>query len=173
MAKRGKYKSLTSKDVSEPISEATEKATEAAMAPSAAEEPMVKESVSPEVSPPAHVNAAYDAMPNEIEDAGAVFKLAFLDAERGRLQTQALLVKQEGDQNIKAMQLQYQTAINELQRQIREFDTKLKEHRDYIEQKYGIALRSYTYDDETGLLKKQIQTPESAGGKEKEVVNGD
>jgi len=120
--------------------------------------------------PTTHVNEVYDAMPNEIEDPGAVFKLAFLDSERGRLQTRALLVKQEGDQNIKAMQIQYQNAINELQKQIREVDTKIKEHRDYIEAKHGIALRSYNYDDETGVLKKQVQT-EQAGGKE-EVTHG-
>lgn len=120
--------------------------------------------------PKEHVNDKYDAMPNEIEDPGAVFKLAFLDSERGRLQTQALLVKQEGDQNIKAMQLQYQNAINELQRQIREVDAKIKEHRDHIEAKHGIALRSYNYDDETGVLKKQVQT-EQAGGKE-EMTDG-
>ena len=117
-----------------------------------------------------HVNALYDAMPDNIEDPGAVFKLAFLDSERGRLQTQALLVKQEGDQNVKALQLQYQTTLNELQRQIRAIEARLKEHRDYIEAKYKIALRSYNYDDETGVLKKQIQT-ESAGGKE-EVTHG-
>ena len=117
-----------------------------------------------EPPPTAHVNDAYDAMPNEIEDAGAVFKLAFLDAERGRLHTQTLLVKQEGEANIKAMQIQYQNAVNELQRQVRETERKIKEHRDYIEQKHGISLRSYNYDDETGVLKKQVQT-ETAGGK--------
>lgn len=115
-----------------------------------------------EDSPLTHVNDSYDAMPNEIEDPAAVFKLAFLDAERGRLQTQALLAKQEGDQNIKAMQIQYQTTINELQRQIREIEIKIKEHRDYIEKKYNIALRSYNYDDETGVLRKQLTT-EQAG----------
>lgn len=120
--------------------------------------------------PKEHVNDKYDAMPNEIEDPGAVFKLAFLDSERGRLQTQALLVKQEGDQNIKAMQIQYQTTLNELQRQIRVVEAKIKEHKDYIEKKHGVALRSYNYDDETGVLKKQVQT-EQAGGKE-EVIDG-
>ena len=121
-----------------------------------------------EPPPAAHVNDAYDAMPNEIEDAGAVFKMAFLDAERGRLHTQALLVKQEGEANIKAMHIQYQNAVNALQMQIKVADQRLREHKEYIEQKHGIALRSYTYDDETGVLKKQIQTepePEPAGGK--------
>jgi len=62
------------------------------------------------------------------------------------------------------MQIQYQNAVNELQRQVRETERKIKEHRDYIEQKHGISLRSYNYDDETGVLKKQVQT-ETAGGK--------
>lgn len=166
MAKRGKHKSMVFTDVTLPTASEVEKAPAVIETPAT----LAVKPAPPEVLPMAHVNSAYDAMPNEIEDAGAVFKLAFLDSERGRLQTQALLVKETGEQNIKAMQLQYQNAINELQRQIREVDAKIKEHRDYIEKKYSIALRSYNYDDETGVLKKQIQT-EQAGGKE-ELSNG-
>lgn len=118
-----------------------------------------------------HVNAAYDAMPNEIEDAGAVFKMAFLDAEKRRLEIQQQLMKQEGEVNIANMKLFYQNKLNELALQIRGTSEKLKEHKDYIEKKYNIALRAYNYDDETGVLRKQIQTEQDAGDKE-EVPHG-
>jgi hypothetical protein len=101
------------------------------------------------------VNPAYDAMPDTVEDPAAVFKLAFLDMQEAKYVAELAVIAQEYDRRLVALKSEKQVNVGNAKSRLKEAQRKLKEHRDHIEATYGLALRSYTYDDETGILKKQ------------------
>ena len=101
------------------------------------------------------VNPMYDEMPDEVSDPGAVFKLAFLDMHRQEIINRLAVVVQEFEKRTVALARDRNTAIETVKAELREAEQKLKAHKDTIEAQYGLALKSYTYDDETGVLKKQ------------------
>jgi hypothetical protein len=109
----------------------------------------------PELEKPIAITK-FDAMPNEIDDPSLVFKMAFLDSDCTRISAQIVNQKNEFEAKMTALRNNYQTAINTLTSQHRTTSQRLKEHKDYIEEKYNIALKSYTFDDETGKLKKIV-----------------
>lgn len=101
------------------------------------------------------VNPAYDEMPDKVEDPAAVFKMAMLDQKRQAAIHKLAVVAQEHDRRVKAAEAARQHDLNQVKAELRDVETALKAQKDYIEKQYGIALRSYTYNDETGVLTKQ------------------
>lgn len=106
-----------------------------------------------------NVNPSYDAMPNEIEDPGKVFRMAWLDSRLQTVRTQIQLVIKTFDERLRDITTRKTNDVLTLQAQERELVQALKDQRDELEKQYGIALKSYNYDDITGVLKKQVITP--------------
>jgi len=102
------------------------------------------------------VNPSYDAMPDEINDPGAVYRMAYLDQKQSRLQTQIQLAEKEFAERMVNLQRQKVNTITSIQAELQDTVRTLKDHRDHMEEQYGISLRSYSYNDETGVLTKQV-----------------
>lgn len=113
------------------------------------------ENPKPEEKSAISVNAMYDEMPDEVADPGAVFKLAFLDMKRQEIINRLAIVAQQFEKQAVQFDKNRKLALDTVKAELREAEQKLKEHKDSIEAQYGLALKSYTYDDETGMLKKQ------------------
>jgi len=117
--------------------------------------PATPEKPKPEEKSELSVNDRYDQMPDRIEDPMAVMRMALLDmtcvAANNKL---AYVVKDQQERVTSAVRTQ-NNAIRECKAELEAAQQSLKELKDTIEATYGIALRSYTYNDETGVLTKQ------------------
>jgi hypothetical protein len=82
--------------------------------------------------------------------------MAYLDQKLHALKTQVALVEKEYNIRLRDMQAQHNNTILSLRAEIGSVTRAITEHKGDIEAKYNIALRSYTYNDETGVLTKQI-----------------
>lgn len=100
------------------------------------------------------VNPSYDSMPDTIEDPAAVFKMAMLDMKRAAIHNKLAVVAQEHEKRVKAAVDAQKRDIEQVKMELREAEQQHKAQKDHIEQTYGIALRCYTYNDETGVLTK-------------------
>lgn len=109
----------------------------------------------PEEKSAVKVNPSYDAMPDEIDDPANVFKLAMLDQKRQSVMHKLAVVAQEHEKRVKAAVDAQKRDLDKVKAELREVENALRVQKGYLEEKYGIALRSYTYNDETGILKKQ------------------
>jgi len=150
MAKRDKYKKPASKPRKAPRKRATP----------ANPKPKEKSALS--------VNSSYDEMPDEIEDPASVFKMAMLDQRRQSVVHKLAVVATEHEKRVKAAVDAQKRDLEQVKVELKEVENLLRAQKGYIEEKYGIALRAYTYNDETGLLKK-IDLPEE----EEEAEKGD
>ena len=118
------------------------------------QEPATPEKPKPEGESALKVNPSYDEMPDEIADPGAVFRMAYLDEKKAKLENQLALNAVEYQRRIDEAMRAKNTALQEIKNEIRRAEELIKAHKDAIEAQYGIALRAYNYDDETGVLKK-------------------
>jgi hypothetical protein len=103
---------------------------------------------------------AYAAMPNEVSDPGSVFKMALLEAQRVALENKRAFLELNFNLQISNTQKKMHQALFDIDAEVKELARRHKEQKDYIEETYGIALKSYTYNDETGVLTKQDLTEE-------------
>lgn len=103
---------------------------------------------------------AYAAMPDEVSDPGSTFKMALLDAQRTALANKRAFLELNFNLQISNTQKKMHQALFDLDAEIKELARRYKEQKDYIEETYGVALKSYTYNDETGVLTKQALTEE-------------
>ena len=102
-----------------------------------------------------HVNPMYDQMPDKIEDPGAVFKLAYLDMKQVAANNKLAFVAQEYALKIQALERERNNEINNLKAEMQRIKDARRVAKEEIEKQYNIALRSYSYDDVTGVLTKQ------------------
>ena len=137
MAKRDKYKNKKETKPTKPKKTATPR------------------NPAPEEKSAMSVNPMYDQMPDTIEDPGAVFKMAMLEMKRIAVNNKLAYVAQEQEKIVRAAEQNRKIAIDKVKAELREAEKKYKEQKDAIEQQYNIALRAYTYNDETGILKKR------------------
>jgi hypothetical protein len=153
MAKRDKYKKKTKTKVV-PKKRAT------------------PENPEPDVPSAVNVNPSYDAMPDEIDDPANVFKMAMLDMKKAAVTNKLAIVAQEHEKRVKAAEDARKSDLNKVKAELREVENAFRMQKEFIERKYNIALRSYTYNDETGVLKKQALPDEEDDetGKAKEQV---
>lgn len=107
---------------------------------------------------PTIVNPDYDAMPDTIEDPGNTFKMALLDTQAVALQNKRNYLELHYNLQLSNTQKKMATDLAEIDAELRNLKRQYKEQKDYIEEKYNIALRAYSYNDETGVLTKQTQT---------------
>lgn len=114
------------------------------------------------------VNAMHDAMPDTIEDPGAVFKLAYLDMKKVAINNKLAVVAQDYERKIVALNAERNAAINQIKAEMAQADNELRMQKETIENTYGIALRSYTYNDETGVLTKQAVLEDEEAAKERQ-----
>jgi len=109
------------------------------------------------------VNPSYDAMPDVVDnDAARVFKMAFLEMRHAAINNKLAIVAQEYEKKQLGLNQQRTHDLNQVKAELAEADRKLKACKDELEKEHGIALRCYTYDDETGVLTKQILLEQEA-----------
>lgn len=130
------------------------------------------ENPSPEEPSAVSVNPAYDNMPDTIEDPAAVYKLAYLDMRRAALNNKLAIVAQEYDRRVTALNAERVQALSQAKAELEEAVQRCNAQKDVIEKTYGVALRSYTYDDETGVLKKQAVLAEEEGEEKRAEKDG-
>lgn len=111
-----------------------------------------------------NVNPAYDEMPDTIEDPAAVFKMAMLDMKRAAINNKLAVVVQEHEKRVKAAVAAQKHDIDQVKAELKEAERQFIIQKQYIEKTYGIALRAYTYNDETGVLTKHALPEEPAEG---------
>ncbi len=102
-----------------------------------------------------NVNSAYDEMPDTIEDPAAVYKMAMLDMKRVAVNNKLAFVAMEQERKVAAAVRERDTVLREVKAELRDAERQYIAQKDAIETQYGIALRAYTYNDETGVLTKQ------------------
>lgn len=102
-----------------------------------------------------NVNPMYDEMPDEIDDPANVFKMAMLDMKRVAVNNKLAFVAQDQEKKVFAAAQERDRVLSSVKAELRDTESLFVEQKQYIETKYGISLRSYTYNDETGILKKQ------------------
>lgn len=100
------------------------------------------------------VNPSYDSMPDEIEDPASVFRMAMLDERRQSMAHKLAVVISEHEKRVKAALDAQKRDIAQVKMELKDAEAQLRAQKEHIEEQYGIALRAYTYNDETGLLKK-------------------
>lgn len=100
------------------------------------------------------VNPDYDAMPDTIEDPASVFRMAMLDMKRAAINNKLAVVVQEHEKRVKAAVDAQKRDIEQCKVELREAEQQFVEQKQAIEQQYGITLRAYTYNDDTGVLTK-------------------
>jgi hypothetical protein len=98
--------------------------------------------------------SAFAKMPDEVDDPAMVFKMAFLDMKLQATKHQMGLVLRDLQQKAEAIAQQHNKTKSDFEAAIKALSQQVKDQHYYIESKHGIALRSYTYDDETGILRK-------------------
>jgi hypothetical protein len=101
------------------------------------------------------VNPMYDEMPDEIDDPANVYRMAMLDMRRAAIHNKLAFIAQDQERKVQAAVRERDRLINEAKIELREAEAAFIAQKQFIEEKYHIALRSYTYNDETGVLKKQ------------------
>ncbi|RLC88635.1 MAG: hypothetical protein DRJ03_01815 [Chloroflexi bacterium] len=114
------------------------------------------------------VNEAYDRMPDTIEDPAAVFRMAMLDMKRVAVNNKLAFVAMEQEKKVQSVVLERDRALKQVKAELADAERELLAQKEAIEAQYGIVLRSYTYNDETGVLTKQAILKEEA----KEIVKG-
>lgn len=102
-----------------------------------------------------NVNSAYDEMPDTIEDPAAVYKMAMLDMKRVAVSNKLAFVAMEQEKKVVSAVRERDVALKTIKAELREAESQFIAQKSAIETQYGIALRSYTYNDETGVLTKQ------------------
>jgi len=107
---------------------------------------------------PTIVNPDYDAMPDTIEDPGNTFKMALLDTQTAALQHKRNYLELSYNLQISNLQKKMAVDLKDIDNEVKSIKRQYKEQKDHIEGKYGISLRSYNYNDETGVLTKQVPT---------------
>lgn len=100
------------------------------------------------------VNDTYDQMPDTIEDPASVFKMGMLEMKRIAINNKLAVVVQEHERRVAAAVAEQKRAIQEVKAELHEAERQYIEQKQAIEKQYGIALRAYTYNDETGVLTK-------------------
>ena len=101
------------------------------------------------------VNPAYDAMPNTIEDPGNVFRMAYLDARLSAITNKRLFMEKHYNEQMGAIKQKRDFDLATLDADVVNARKQLQDQKERIEEQYGIALKSYTYEDTTGVLVKQ------------------
>ncbi len=119
------------------------------------------------------VNEAYDRMPDTIDDPAAVFRMAMLDMKRVAVNNKLAFVAQDQEKKVQAAMRERDNVLKEVKAELRVAEAEHLHQKKAIEAQYGIALRSYTYNDETGVLTKEAlpdeeEEPEERGDTETE-----
>jgi len=102
-------------------------------------------------------STGYAAMPDEITDPGNTFKMALLDAQKAALQNKRQFTELNYNVMISNTQKKMSLELATLDAEIKSLERRYKDQKDYIEETHKIALKSYNYDDETGILTKMEQ----------------
>ena len=97
----------------------------------------------------------YAAMPDEVSDPGSTFKMVLLETQRVALENKRAFLELNFNVQISNTQKKMHQTLFDIDAEIKELTRRHKEQKDYIEEMYGISLKSYTYNDETGVLTKQ------------------
>lgn len=113
------------------------------------------------------VSPDYDAMPDEVEDPANVYRMALLETRRTALQNKRLYLELHYNNQMASIRKKMSDDFARIDGEIKELKKAHTVQRDYIESKHGIALKSYNYNDETGVLTKEIPT-----GAEEVATNG-
>jgi hypothetical protein len=132
------------------------------------QEPATPEKPKPEGKSELSVNPDYDQMPDRIEDPLAVLRLAYLDMKRVAAHNKMAYVTKDQHDKVAAAVREQNAQVSACTAELREVDREIKAQQDAIEAQYGIALRAYTYNDETGVLTKQALLAEEPKPKAEE-----
>jgi len=100
------------------------------------------------------VNSTYDEMPDVVEDPASVFRMAMLDMRRVAANNKLAFMARDQEQRVAFAVAEQKRVLSETKAELHDAERQLMAQKNEIETKYGIALRAYTYDDETGILKK-------------------
>lgn len=100
------------------------------------------------------VNGMYDQMPDKIEDPASVFRMGMLEMKRIAINNKLAVVVQEHERRVAAAVAEQKRSIQEVKAELQDAERQYIEQKQAIEKQYGIALRAYTYNDETGVLTK-------------------
>lgn len=114
------------------------------------------------------VNPMYDEMPDEIDDPANVFKLAMLEMKIAAIQNKLAFATQDQRQKVLAAQEEQARVLRQIKMELQNAKDLFIAQKNYLEEKYGIALRAYTYNDETGLLTKTMLEDENQQEKKEE-----
>lgn len=107
-------------------------------------------------------------MPDVVDDPGATFKMALFDAQMAALQNKRKYLELNYTMQMSNMQKKMQRELQDIDTELSTLQVRYKQQKDYVEQKHGIALRAYTYNDESGILTRRSL----AGVEEKEKEDG-
>ena len=94
---------------------------------------------------------------DEIQDAGSVFKLAYLEERKKNATLLMELRRKMYDERITALKQERHATVEAIAREVAAVDGLLIQARHDIEQKHAIDLKHYAYDDELGVLRKVVE----------------
>lgn len=97
----------------------------------------------------------FDKMPEQIDDPTQVFRMAYLETKIIAMNNKLALLIREFDTKLQALAKQKQDTIVGIKTQLEGMQREYTGQKQYIEEKHGIALSCYTYDDVSGILTKQ------------------
>jgi len=116
------------------------------------------------------VTPSYDQMPDTVEDPAAVFKMAMLEMKRIAVNNKLAVVAQEHEKRVQMAVLERDNALKKVKAELRDAEEQHRVQKQAIEKQYGIALRVYTYNDETGVLTKRgLEELEEEGSAEQQT----
>jgi len=103
-----------------------------------------------------------------IEDPAAVFKLCMLESDLQKVQLQMQLAANQAAEQIQQLINKRDKSLASLNGQFQKLRERHIKFREYIEQKHGICIKHYVYDDEVGVFKLNQKVKEQ----DKENSNG-
>lgn len=89
-----------------------------------------------------------------------VFKLSMYEERINRCKSQIIQVQLAISEQIRALEVQRNSHIMNLTRELRTSDSAYRQLQEDIEEKHKIRLREYAYDDEMGMLNKIVEPVE-------------
>jgi len=104
------------------------------------------------------INPLYDAMPNEIQDPGNVFRMAYLDTRIIAITNKRMFLEKHYNEQMSSIKARRDLDLATMDAEIIDAKKQARDQRENIEKQYGISLKSYTYEDTTGVLVKQNLT---------------
>lgn len=99
--------------------------------------------------------SAFEKMPEKVEDSANVFKMVMLENQIVALDNKRRYLELNYNVQLETIRKKMAVELRDLDAALKDLRAQHKNQKDYIESTHSIALKSYNYNDETGVLTKQ------------------